>query len=211
MSNAAYKKALAAIVVAWFAFALTGGALHLFRTDAQRLGVAVAIAASTPILLFAIWFAASKRFREITTSASARTLTALETFRVVGLTFVLLYLAGHLPGIFALPAGLGDMAIGATAPLIAARFAKPEHRTGFIVWQLLGMLDLVTAVTLGTTATFLRPGSDMTLMTVLPLSLIPTFFVPLYLMFHVINITQAKRWKNEPEKQAIGRPVQSVA
>jgi hypothetical protein len=211
MKNTRYKRTLAATVVVWFAFALTAGALNVFRNGSQRLGVAVAIAASTPILLFAIWFAASKRFREATTSFSPQTLTIAETLRIGGLTFVLLYLAGRLPGIFALPAGLGDMAIGVTAPLIAARFANPEHRTGFIVWQLLGMLDLVTAVALGTTAAIIRPGSDMTLMTVLPLSLIPTFFVPLYLMFHVVNIAQAKRWKKEPQARAIGGPIESAA
>jgi len=32
-------------------------------------------------------------------------------------------------------------------------------------------------------------------MTVLPLSLIPTFFVPLYMMLHVICIAQARNWK----------------
>jgi len=31
-------------------------------------------------------------------------------------------------------------------------------------------------------------------MTVLPLSLIPTFLVPLYLILHVISIAQARRW-----------------
>jgi hypothetical protein len=32
-------------------------------------------------------------------------------------------------------------------------------------------------------------------MTVLPLSLIPTFFVPLFMMLHVICIAQARKWK----------------
>jgi hypothetical protein len=31
-------------------------------------------------------------------------------------------------------------------------------------------------------------------MTRLPLSLVPTFLVPLYLIFHVVSIAQAKRW-----------------
>ncbi len=33
-------------------------------------------------------------------------------------------------------------------------------------------------------------------MTVLPLSLIPTFLVPLFLMFHVICIAEARTWKD---------------
>jgi len=35
----------------------------------------------------------------------------------------------------------------------------------------------------------------MAAMTVLPLSLVPTFFVPLFLIFHVICIAQARDWK----------------
>ena len=51
-----------------------------------------------------------------------------------------------LPAVFALPAGYGDIFIGATAGLVAWKLAAPHHRASFIVWQLLGMLDLVTAV-----------------------------------------------------------------
>ncbi len=210
MTNAQYKKLTAGIIAAWFVFALTAGALGVFRNDAQRLGLAVAVAAFTPLAIFFAWFLASKGFREFLLSLSPRVLTALHTWRIGGLTFVLLYLAGRLPGIFALPAGLGDMAVGATALWIAARFAKPEHRGEFIVWQSLGILDLVLAVTLGVTAGILSPGANMTLMTVLPLSLIPTFFVPLLTMLHVICIAQARRWA-EPKGQRIGKAIESAA
>jgi hypothetical protein len=49
---------------------------------------------------------------------------------------------------------------------------------------------------LGTTARLLDPhGASMVAMTVLPLSMVPTFLVPLFVMFHVICIAQAKTWK----------------
>jgi hypothetical protein len=35
-------------------------------------------------------------------------------------------------------------------------------------------------------------------MTVLPLSLIPTFAVPLLMIFHIICIAQARRWSDKP-------------
>ena len=45
----------------------------------------------------------------------------------------LLYLAlGHLPALFALPAGLGDITTGITAPLAARRFAYGTGRRA--VW-----------------------------------------------------------------------------
>jgi hypothetical protein len=93
------------------------------------------------------------------------------------------------------------MTVGATAAYVAWKAADPAHRGLFIRWQLFGILDLVTAVTLGTTVALIEPNSvPMTLMTVLPLSLIPTFLVPLFTIFHVISIAQAKAWKVVPER-----------
>ncbi len=55
------------------------------------------------------------------------------------------------------------------------------------------------AVTLGTTARLLvAQDVSMTAMTVLPLSLIPTFIVPLLTISHVICIVQASAWKSAP-------------
>jgi membrane protein implicated in regulation of membrane protease activity len=91
------------------------------------------------------------------------------------------------------------MAIGATAALAAWKLAHPRSRHSFMVWQALGILDLVLAVGLGTMAPLLSPHStSMAAMTVLPLSLVPTFLVPLFLIFHVICIAQARSWKSAP-------------
>jgi hypothetical protein len=97
--------------------------------------------------------------------------------------------------VFAVPAGYGDMAIGASALYVGWKLATLARRGAFIVWQLLGLADLVMAVSLGVTARLLSPeGTSMGAMTVLPLSLAPTFFVPLLLLFHVICIAQALAW-----------------
>jgi hypothetical protein len=120
-------------------------------------------------------------------------LTFLQAWRIAGLAFLALYSYGLLPGLFALPAGLGDIAIGATAPLVAMRLANPDHRKSFILWQLLGIADLVTAVTMDTTARLIEPhGIATSPMTVLPLSLIATFAVPLMFVLHILCIAQAR-------------------
>jgi len=68
------------------------------------------------------------------------------------------------------------MTIGATAAFAAWKLAGPMRRNRFILWQVLGITDLVTAAGLGTTARLLSPhGPSKVAMTVLPLSLIPTF------------------------------------
>jgi hypothetical protein len=190
-----YGKLTAGLLAAWFLFALSASAAHLFRNDENRFGIQVALAAVLPILIFGVWFAASKEFRQFTLSLNPSILTLAQSWRLIGFTFILLEAHGALPAMFALPAGYGDMFIGATATYVALKLANPAHRTSFIVWQALGITDLVFAVGLGTTAGLLDPGSSMAPMTVLPLSLVPTFLVPLFLLFHVISIAQARSWK----------------
>jgi hypothetical protein len=183
------------LIAAWFLVALSASALEWFKNDANRIGIEVAVAAVVPILVFGVWFASSGNFRQFSMALNPQILTLAQSWRIVGFTFVLLEARGILPAVFAWPAGFGDMAIGMTATAAAWKLANPSHRNSFIRWQLLGIADLVTAVSLGTTAGLLSPhGPSMHAMTVLPLSLVPTFLVPLFLIFHVICIAQARAW-----------------
>jgi hypothetical protein len=194
MTNASYRKLTTGLIAGWFIFALSASALHVFKTDASP-PAALGLAVSIPLAIFLLWFATSVGFREFVLSLNPRTLTLAHSWRTAGYTFLVLYTYGILPGIFALPAGWGDIAIGVTAPLVALKLANSGHRTSFIVWQALGIADLVIAVTMGTTARLIYPNGVATgAMTVLPLSLIPTFAVPLLLMLHVICLAQARRW-----------------
>jgi hypothetical protein len=208
-----YGKFVTGLILVWFISALSASALHLFKNDSNRIGVAVAIAASMPIALFSLWFAASEGFRRFALSLNPAILTSAQSWRIIGFTFLLLQVRGILPAIFALPAGYGDMFVGVTAAYVAWKLANPIYRNSFILWQVLGITDLVTAVTLGTTATLISPhDATMAAMTVLPLSLIPTFLVPLFLIFHVICIAQARSWKAASERtHQTARPAQHAA
>src|SRR5277367_1749431 len=166
-----YGKFVGGLILVWFLFALGASASHLFRNDANRVGIAVGIAAGAPIVLFSLWFAASEGFRRFVLSLNPRVLTGVQVWRLVGFTFVLLEARSLLPRIFAFSAGYGDMFIGATAAFVAWKLADPAHRGFFILWQVLGITDLVLAVSLGTTAPLINPaGPTMVPMTVLPLS-----------------------------------------
>jgi hypothetical protein len=190
-----YKKLVAGLISGWFLFALVSSALHLYLNPANRVGLAVALAAVAPIVLFSLWFARSVGFRQFALALDPRVLTFLQSWRILGVVFVILAAYGVLPALFALPAGYGDIFIGVTAPLVALWLAAPQRRLGFTAWQALGIADLVVAVGLGTTARLISPDSiPMAALTVLPLSLIPTFLVPLFLIIHVICIAQARSW-----------------
>ena len=67
------------------------------------------------------------------------------SFRVIeGTAFVLMMALGHLPALFALPAGLGDIAAGIAAPLVALRLAHGRGRRAALWFNAFGMTDLVT-------------------------------------------------------------------
>src|ERR1035441_925781 len=153
-----YGRITSTLIAGWFVFALCGSAMGLFHNDANRLGLAVAVAALAPLLVFAVWFAASEGFRRFAMSLNPRVLTSLQSWRIVGFTFVVLEAHGLLPALFARPAGYGDMTIGATAAYVAWKAADPAHRAWFLLWQVLGIADLVTAVTLGTTTPLIDPS-----------------------------------------------------
>lgn len=197
MTKTNYGRLTAGLIAAWFALSLLASALHLLQTPQGRPPLGLLLAVLTPIAVFSVWYLRSPAFRDYILSLDPRTLTMLHSWRIAGFVFVVLYAYGILPGMFALPAGWGDIAIGATAYLAASRLV-PHYRRGFIAWHLLGVLDLVTAVGMGAASGLLNPhGLTTAPMTTLPLNVIPGFGVPLFLILHIISIAQARRWPAE--------------
>jgi len=190
-----YAKLSAGLLAAWLAFALASSAMHLYVNAPNTPPIAFGLAILTPIVLFLAWFASSPGFRQFLLSLSPRAVTLVHSVRIAGIVFLALGTYKILPEYFALPAGWGDIIIGATAPFAAFWLASPAHRRGFIFWQLLGIADLVNALTLGTLSGFIDPhGISTAAMTVLPMSYIPTFVVPVFLILHIVSIAQARRW-----------------
>jgi hypothetical protein len=116
------------------------------------------------------------------------------TFRVAGVAFLLTMALGHLPALFALPAGLGDIATGIAAPLVARRLAQRRGRRAALWLNAFGLADLVVALTLGTLTGFLlhvTPSSAP--ISELPLALIPTAGVPLFLVLHITAVSALVR------------------
>jgi len=124
-------------------------------------------------------------------------LTLPHTLRVVGVTFLIVMAQGHLPAVFALPAGLGDIATGLAAPLVARRLARGTGHTRAVWFNLLGILDLVVALSIGFLAGLgpWRP-LDVTPSTqplaLLPLTLIPTVAVPLAITLHIVSLRRLR-------------------
>jgi len=188
------KTLTVAIISLWFLLALGGSLLGVFDSK-QRPPIPLGAAAILPVVAYAICYLRSTEFRQFVLAANLRVLTLAQTWRVGGVVFLILHHQGLLPGVFALPAGWGDIAIGATAPLVAWAISSKKRfpKEIFVSWNVLGMLDLMMAVTLGILASASPLGilaGEITtqVMGTFPLSLIPTFFVPLLIIFHLIAL-----------------------
>lgn len=215
------KRLTATVLAAWFALVFLLGATGAFVRPPGTPPIPILLGVTVPLILFLAAYSASDAFKTWVLSADLRLLTAIQGWRAAGLGFLALYVHGVLPGLFALPAGLGDMAIGFTAPWVALALIRQPTHVGtrrFAVWNLLGILDLVLAVSTGTLSTGLVPGLTGSVTTAplaqLPLLLIPAYFVPLFVMAHLTALFQARQFAPaaHPERETgqQARPVTVV-
>jgi hypothetical protein len=110
------------------------------------------------------------------------------TFRVAGVFFLLYVALGHLPALFAVPAGLGDIAAGIVAPLVARKLARGTGRRAALWFNVYGLIDLASGLTIGTLIGFGLPTVTPSVAPInqLPLAIVTTANVPLML---ALNIT----------------------
>jgi len=191
---------VAGALVAWFAFVVLLGANGAFMRPPGTPPLPIFIGFAVPIAIFFGLYWLSRAFRAFVLGIDLRFVTAIQAWRFAGLGFIALYTYGVLPGLFAWPAGLGDMAIGLTAPwVMQALQRRPEFAASkwFVVWNLFGILDLFSAVGTGTMSSLVAAGAAGEVTTApmaqLPLVLVPAFFVPVFFMLHVAALLQARR------------------
>jgi hypothetical protein len=159
---------------------------------AQWVNPLVGIFAAVPSLIVALAAAFSPAVRRTLGSASLPALTAVQAYRVLGVMFFILLAQGQLPARFALEAGWGDVIVGALALPVASalRRGAPGSRLLAAGWNVLGLADLFTAVSLGTGVLFHQPAP---VMGAFPMILIPGFGVTISLILHVTSLVRLVR------------------
>jgi len=151
----------------------------------------------------------SRSFRAIVTATPLAWLIGVQFFRTFGLVFVILYAGGNLPGVFALPAGIGDGLVGITAPIVAYLLLTQHSgaRPAAVLWNIAGIVDLAVAMTMGFLSSpgplqLLAHDAPNVLVTAFPLVLVPTFAVPLFLLLHLFSL-------HELRNRALGNRIQT--
>jgi hypothetical protein len=188
------------LLAAWFVVVVSLGSVGAFVAAPGKPPIAFGIAVAAPLVLFFAWMRLSQAFHDFVLSIDLRLITGIQAWRWAGFGFLSLYAHNLLPAVFALPAGLGDMAIGFTAPwILMSLVRRPAFATSaaFVRWNVLGILDLVVALTIGTVSAALATGAPGEVstgsMATLPLLLIPAFLVPVFLMLHTAALLQSRR------------------
>ena len=120
-------------------------------------------------------------------------LVAIQTYRVLGATFLIGWARGDLSSLFALPAGFGDISVGLLAVPIAYLLTKGGRNTLnlAVAWNLLGLLDFAIAIGIGilTTQQIIVPDRPNLALGSFPAVMIPAFAVPSWTLLHALSKT----------------------
>jgi hypothetical protein len=201
---------LSAALIAWIVLAQRLGAANtnLATTDSQPPGLGLPLALLLPLALAAGGIWASRQVTRLIFAIPLWSLVAIQTYRIAGGIFLLLWASGRLPWQFALPAGIGDVVTGCSAVVVAALLARKADNAprAAYLWCLFGIADLAVAVPMGLLTSpgrlhLLALTAPNQLVSAYPLVMIPTFGVPLALILHGIVLW---RLRTSREESSIG-------
>jgi hypothetical protein len=170
------------VLLGWLCFAV--GLASWFQ-NASALAVAATVWTLTALVLLACWKV--RTIRVCVLNIDLRWLVLLHLTRLfAGAYFLVLCQRRQLPCAFATPAGWGDIVIGVMAVAVVTAMQLTQFAKLFLLaWNMSGLIDIVFVV-----ASALRFGlkdwQSMHALRELPLSLLPTFLVPLIIASHVL-------------------------
>ncbi len=133
-------------------------------------------------------------------------LVGLQLARVLGGVFLIEMVRGNIPGIFAHPAGWGDITVGVLAfGVLCIGFSKKKiPNWGIWAVAILGITDFVSAYffgfTTGATPLQLFSFEMPNLVILYPTGLIPMLLVPIAIGYHILSLTMLKKTQKEASR-----------
>ncbi|HXY36329.1 MAG TPA: hypothetical protein VEI07_18980 [Planctomycetaceae bacterium] len=165
-----------------------------------RIVPALPLAIFLPVILGTGLLCNSKRIGALLDATPPSWLIGLQVYRVLGAVFLVDWAQGRMPGAFAIPAGIGDVAVGLLALPTAlwVSSGRPIGRNAGVWWNMLGLADLAVAIAMGM-MTF--PGRFQLLaldhpnaqIGTFPTVMIPAFAVPNSILLHALSLRQLRR------------------
>ena len=191
----------------WLAVIWRLSFIGFFHSIPGSTGVPVLpIAIFAPVLFGLLLLMRSKRVAAVLDAMPPSWLVGIQVYRIFGGIFLVNWLRGSIPGIFALPAGTGDVLVGLLALPVALYVSSgtPGGRTAGIAWNLLGLTDFAIAITMGALSS---PGRLQVLsisqpniqIGTYPTVMIPAFGVPSSIILHMLSLSQLRRSAHETQ------------
>jgi hypothetical protein len=185
----------------WMALIWSAAINGLFRPGATAIPIPlVPLAILVPVIIGAPMLLRSRRIGEVLDAMPPTWLIALQVFRVFGSLFLVYWARNVAPGVFALPAGIGDVITGLFALPVAIALASGGdggHRAA-IAWNIFGLLDFALAITMGLITSpgplqLIVPSIPNAAIGLYPTVLIPAFTVPSSILLHLLSLRQLSR------------------
>jgi hypothetical protein len=187
-------------VVVWFIGSIIFSLLGLFNQPDQP-PIFFGLFLAGPILVFWGAYALSKKVQEALFALPLWAITATHGLRLVGIAFVVAASRGELAPAFGWIGGGGDIISAVVSiPLAISLYQKRYSgnlRLRFIVWNIFGIIGLFLSVTLGLlyspsgVGILSSPISNTRALSFLPYSLIPTFYVPILILLHILALRRS--------------------
>src|SRR5438045_5450762 len=152
IGRSSVRSVVIAALALWFGLVFFLGAQGAFVTNPGSPPLPIFLGLAIPLSLFLAAYFGWTPFRDFILGADLRFVAAIQSWRWAGQFFFWLYAWRVLPGLFAFPAGIGDMAIGVTAPWIVLGLVRnPLFAASrrYVTWNILGIVYFVVAVFMG--------------------------------------------------------------
>jgi len=197
----------ALILIGWLGIAIALGVSGVFRGATDQLPT-IQYGILAPIVIGGLLIMRSSRVARLIKAVPQQWLIGVQAYRALGIVFLILYGAGKMPGLFAWPAGIGDVLVGTLALVVAIAYARGPEKNRDLAWgwNILGLTDLSVAVATGM-ATAPSPIQQFAfdlpndLVGAFPLILIPIYLVPLSVLLHFASLTKLRRTAQHVEFQ----------
>jgi len=170
---------------------LRGGLLTGRFHNATGPAVAATAWTLTALVLVACWKISVIRVWALT--VDLRWLVLFHFTRLfAGSYFLVLCQRGQLPCGFATSAGWGDIVIAVLALALIGAMRAEFAKTLLLIWNMLGLIDIIFVV-FSALQFGLKDWQSMHALRELPLSLLPTFLVPLIIASHGVILARMAR------------------
>jgi hypothetical protein len=176
------------VLLGWLCFAVgLAGWFH----NASAIAVAATVWILTAFVLLACW--KIRIIRAYVLSIDLRWLVLLHLTRLfAGAYFLILCQRNQLPCAFATLAGWGDIVVAVLAVAVVNCMRTQIVKTSLLSWNTLGLIDIIVVVS-SALRFGLKDWQSMHALRELPLSLLPTFLVPLIIASHVLIFVRVSR------------------